>query len=114
MKQATDAVMLFRPRLKIGRFYCFVLLATITLLFPYHRAFADKAHLESLEATGRAVSHHDGDTFRLETNDGILQVRFSGVDSPKTGQAYWKAARRRLRSILDGQHVTVNCYKKDR
>lgn len=106
--------MLFRPRLKIGRFCCLVLLATISLLFPCHRALADKAHLENFEATGRAVSNHDGDTFKLAINDGTLLVRFSGVDSPETGQAYWKAARRKLRSILDGQHVTVNCYKKDR
>ena len=41
------------------------------------------------EATGVVIKNHDGDTIKLETReDGLLNVRFSGADTPETGQAY--------------------------
>lgn len=65
------------------------------------------------ETTGEVISNHDGDTFKLQTPDqGVLTVRFSGMDTPETGQAYWKSARRALSGLVRGQPVTVHCYKK--
>ena len=59
------------------------------------------------------VSNHDGDTFKLQTPDqGILTIRFSGIDTPETGQAFWKSARRALAGLVNGAPVTVRCYKK--
>lgn len=64
-------------------------------------------------ATGSVVSNHDGDTFKLQTPDhGLLTIRFSGIDTPETGQAFWKSARRELARLVKDQPVTVRCYKK--
>ena len=64
-------------------------------------------------ATGSVIANHDGDTFKLQTQDrGLLTIRFSGSDTPETGQAYWKSARRELARLVSGQPVTVHCYKK--
>jgi len=66
-------------------------------------------------ATGTVVSNHDGDTFKLATPDhGLLTIRFSGMDTPETGQAYWKSARRALARLVKDQPITVHCYKKNR
>lgn len=45
---------------------------------------------------------------------GIFDVRISGADTPERGQAYWKAARGYLKSLVAGQQTTVWCYKRDR
>lgn len=64
-------------------------------------------------ATGSVIANHDGDTFKLQTQGhGILTVRFSGIDTPETGQSFWKSARRALARLVKDQQVTVNCYKK--
>lgn len=60
------------------------------------------------------VKNHDGDTIKLQTADrGILTVRFSGADTPETGQAYWKAARGYLRAKVADRPTTAQCYKRD-
>lgn len=67
------------------------------------------------KATGAVTDNHDGDTIKLQTADrGLLVVRLSGADAPETGQAYWRAARGYLRSLVAGQETTVWCYKRDR
>ena len=76
-------------------------------------AAAPSSSYTPFTATGTVVSNHDGDTFKLQTPDrGILTVRFSGMDTPETGQAFWKSARRALARLVKDQQVTVNCYKK--
>jgi len=67
------------------------------------------------ETTGVVIHNHDGDTIKLETKDrGVLTVRFSGADTPETGQAYWRVARDFLKSQVEGKPTTVWCYKQDR
>lgn len=67
------------------------------------------------EVTGTVIKNHDGDTIKMQTVDhGVVDVRFSNVDTPETGQAYWKAARGYLRSLVAGKAVTIRCYKRDR
>lgn len=67
------------------------------------------------EARGSVIKNHDGDTITLATADrGVLTVRLSGADTPETGQAYWKAARDYLKSLVRGAETTVWCYKRDR
>ena len=34
------------------------------------------------------------------------------MDTPETGQAFWKSARRELARLVENQLVTVHCYKK--
>lgn len=76
-------------------------------------AAAPSSSYTPFTATGSVVSNHDGDTFKLQTPDrGILTIRFSGMDTPESSQAYWKSARRALAGLVKGQPVTVHCYKK--
>lgn len=70
---------------------------------------------EIFEVTGSVIKNHDGDTIKLHTTErGVIDVRLSGADTPETGQAYWKAARGYLRSLVSGKPVTVRCYKTDK
>jgi len=67
---------------------------------------------QAFAATGAYLQNHDGDTFRLQTpGQGVIIVRFAGSDTPETAQAYWKAARGQLKSLLAGKQVHVACYK---
>lgn len=85
------------------------------LPFTHSAAQAQAEPYVPFQVSGTSIQNHDGDTFRLQTQDrGVLVVRFSGSDTPETGQAYWRAARNTLRDILAGQETTISCYKLDR
>lgn len=43
-----------------------------------------------------------------------MVIRFSGADTPETGQAHWKTARDHLKLLLNNNPTTIWCYKKDR
>ena len=95
------------PRL-IGTLLALTLLSSSPAL-----AAAPSSSYAPFTATGSVIANHDGDTFKLQTPDrGILTIRFSGIDTPETGQAFWKSARRSLAGLVRGQPVTVRCYKK--
>jgi micrococcal nuclease len=92
------------------RFLAFVLIA---IWLPV--AEAKPGPHEPFEVTGNVIKNHDGDTIKLKSADrGVIIVRFSGADTPETGQAYWRAARGYLRNLVAGKPVTVLCYKQDR
>ena len=58
----------------------------------------------------------DGDTFTCVSNNatvGAFTVRVAGIDAPERGQAYWRAARARLRELA-GPGLQVACLKVDR
>jgi endonuclease YncB( thermonuclease family) len=59
--------------------------------------------------------HHDGDTFTCVPGQGAAEfvVRVASIDAPETGQAYWRAARARLRELA-APGSAVSCYKVDR
>ena len=64
-------------------------------------AAAPSSSYTPFTATGSVIANHDGDTFKLQTPDhGILTIRFSGIDTPETGQAFWKSARRALAGLV--------------
>lgn len=89
-------------------------LATPVLIFTYSAAQSQTEPYVPLQISGTAIQNHDGDTFRIQTQErGLLVVRFSGSDTPETGQAYWRTARNILRHLLSGQETTVHCYKRD-
>ncbi len=61
------------------------------------------------------VKNHDGETIKLQTTErGVLNIRFSGTDTPETGQANWRAAAGFLRLLVDGKKTTVWCHKRGR
>ncbi|NJA90147.1 thermonuclease family protein [Rhodocyclus tenuis] len=74
---------------------------------------AKEPSYQAFEAIGPVINVHDGDTLKLWTEERIVTVRFSGSDTPETGQAYWRVARDRLRALVRGQPTTISCYKKD-
>lgn len=87
----------------------------LALLVGLSAAQAKPGRHPPFETTGTVIKNPDGDTIRLDTTDqGVLDVRLSGADTPEKGQAYWKAARGYLRSLVAGQKTTVWCYKRDR
>jgi endonuclease YncB( thermonuclease family) len=87
----------------------------LTALFGTAHAFASTTSYAPFETAGSLIKNHDGDTIKLQTKDrGVLTVRFSGSDTPETGQAYWKVSRDTLRELLINKKVSVACYKKDR
>ena len=70
---------------------------------------------QTFATNGVYIQNHDGDAFWLQTPEhGVVIVRFAGSDTPETAQAYWKVARRQLKSLLAGKQVHVACYKKNR
>lgn len=93
----------------------FVWSAVLTALVITANAVASTTSYAPFETTGYLIKNHDGDTIKLQTRDrGVLTVRFSGSDTPETGQAYWKVSRDTLRELLTNKEVSVACYKKDR
>lgn len=85
-------------------------------------AFAESATPDGDFAAGRLpvtlaaryISSNDGDTFRALTSAGEIRVRIAGADTPETGQAFWRAARSQLRTIVENAPLTLFCYKRDR
>lgn len=57
---------------------------------------------------------HDGDTLACVSSErGTFVIRFAGIDTPETGQAYWRVARDRLRELAT-PGTKASCYKSDR
>jgi len=104
-----------RPARKMGLpTFIGILLALAWLFSGPALSAAPDSRYASFTATGSVIANHDGDTFKLQTQDhGILTIRFSGMDTPETGQAFWKSARRELARLVSGQPITVACYKRE-
>lgn len=56
------------------------------------------------------VSCHDGDTCRIRTASGVINMRLNGVDTPEIDQPMGKQARDYLLSLLKGKELTTTCY----
>jgi len=87
--------------------------AVSTSVLPALAVTADKPPVSLRCAQTRG--HHDGDTFTCvpESGEKAFIVRVASIDAPETGQAYWRAARARLRELA-APGSTVACYKLDR
>ncbi len=108
--QAVDGMKLLMHR-TIFRHLVVALLITAGI----QAAKAEGRFHEPFEVTGSVLKNHDGDTIKLMTEDQqLIDIRISGADTPETGQAYWKAARDFLWSMVAGQRTTAWCYKEDR
>lgn len=102
-----------RPARKMALPRLISILLTLTLLSSGPALAATTGSYTPFTATGSVIANHDGDTLKLQTPDrGLLTIRFSGSDTPETGQAFWKSARRALAHLVEDQQVTVHCYKK--
>lgn len=87
---------------------------SILMITGIQMAQADGRFHPPFEMTGSVMKNHDGDTIKLATDErGVITIRLSGADTPEMGQAYWKAARSYLRSLVAGQKTTAWCYKQD-
>jgi endonuclease YncB( thermonuclease family) len=64
---------------------------------------------------GRVVAITDGDTLTILTTDRVQhRVRLAGIDTPEKRQPFGQAAKNHLSSLVNGQTVKVNYYKRDR
>ncbi len=63
---------------------------------------------------GRVVAITDGDTLTILTSDqGQHRVRLAGIETPEKRQPFGRVAKDHLSSLVNGQTVTVNYYKRD-
>jgi micrococcal nuclease len=60
----------------------------------------------STEQAVQVCSVHDGDT--LTTCDG-LKVRLLGIDAPELAQRFGPPSRKTLKSLVQGQSVSLSC-----
>ena len=64
---------------------------------------------------GRVVAITDGDTLTILTTDRVQhRVRLAGIDTPEKRQPFGQVAKNHLSSLVNGQTVKVNYYKRDR
>jgi endonuclease YncB( thermonuclease family) len=64
---------------------------------------------------GRVVAITDGDTLTILTTDRVQhRVRLAGIDTPEKRQPFGQVAKDHLSSLVNGQTVKVNYYKRDR
>ncbi len=65
--------------------------------------------------TATVVSVGDGDTLRVQGQDGPVTMRLACVDAPESNQAFGPEATLRLRQLLStGQPVEVRAIERDR
>ena len=65
--------------------------------------------------SGIASIVYDGDTFKLTQSDGtVLKIRLANIDAPELAQAYGKASRDFLKSMIDQKNVMVEIQSKDK
>ncbi|WP_348236232.1 thermonuclease family protein [Leptolyngbya subtilissima] len=65
--------------------------------------------------TATVVSVGDGDTLRVEGQDGPVTIRLACVDAPESSQAFGPEATLRLRQVIStGQPVEVRAIERDR
>ena len=64
---------------------------------------------ETLELQGKVLACHDGDTCRVATKQGVVKVRFWGIDAPELRQSEGPIAKRHLESLIVGSEVRLLC-----
>lgn len=63
----------------------------------------------------RVVHVSDGDTIRvLDANFRQEKIRLQGIDAPETGQAFGRASKQSMASLLAGAKVRIEWDKRDR
>ena len=64
---------------------------------------------------GKFVKVADGDTITvLDSTNTQHRIRLQGIDAPERKQAFGKASRKHLASLVAGKEVTVKWDKRDR
>lgn len=78
-------------------------------------AYATEAAAAKTLPTAEVVSVGDGDTLRVQGQDGPITIRLACVDAPESSQAFGPEATLRLRQIVStGQPVEVRAIERDR
>ncbi|MEA5447884.1 thermonuclease family protein [Leptolyngbya sp. CCNP1308] len=78
-------------------------------------AYAAQAAAAKTLPTAEVVSVGDGDTLRVQGQDGPVTIRLACVDAPESSQAFGPEATLRLRQIVStGQPVEVRAIERDR
>lgn len=112
--QGIESMTLLMRRTK-NRHVLAISVATLLMSVACSPVLAKADPYVPFKTSGRVIKNHDGDTIKLQTADrGLLTIRFSGSDTPETGQAFWKRSRNTLRAMLANRETSVFCYKNDR
>lgn len=83
--------------------------------YEVNLAYATQAAAAKTLPTATVVSVGDGDTLRVQGQNGPVTIRLACVDAPETNQAYGPEASLRLRQLLStGQPVEVRAIERDR
>lgn len=62
----------------------------------------------------KVISVTDGDTVRVYSKEqGLVKIRFFGIDAPEKRQPYGRSAKKYLTSIISGARVEVKPITKD-
>lgn len=64
--------------------------------------------------TGKVVSVADGDTITILNGSQQTKIRFYGIDTPESKQAYGKQAKKFTASLTAGKQVSVKVYDTDK
>jgi endonuclease YncB( thermonuclease family) len=67
------------------------------------------------QISGTVVRVADGDSLTIQDLGKVTHsVRLAGIDAPEMAQAFGRASRDSLATLVAGKPVTVQTYKKDR
>ena len=62
---------------------------------------------------GKVLWVYDGDTFKMETSQGVVKIRLYGIDAPEKGQRFADESRQQLIHLIGGRMVTVSTESVD-
>lgn len=62
---------------------------------------------------GRAIEVYDGDTFRVDMQGRLVDIRLYGIDAPESGQAGNAAAKRFLLRTIAGSPLEIEVVAAD-
>ncbi|MCH2175213.1 MAG: thermonuclease family protein [Lentisphaeria bacterium] len=76
--------------------------------------FLQSSYAEDIKYYGRIDYVYDGDSCRLVTKHGKLEVRLRGIDAPEKGQDFSQKSRKNLIRLLGNQQVEVRVVEVDK
>ena len=68
--------------------------------------------ISSIANADSVISCVDGDTCRIKTKNGIIDIRLSGIDAPESDQPFGSEAQKYLFDLLKDKDLTIQCNGK--
>lgn len=101
--------------MKALKYMGFVLTLSILAVVLQHFKAPPPASPEACNLTGKITKVSDGDSVELKDETGVIhKIRLAGIDAPEYNQAYGRAAKTLLASLIDQQTLCIEWNKIDR